>query len=85
MAKAKKDEFLFIEFKWDGSEVDTLAYKPYSPHLTPLSVFIRVAVPNIPKYIVREIKGGVVLTLEGWGYVQAEMGKVFQRINPNSK
>ena len=90
MAKVNaEDELLFIEFKWDESRVDTLGYKPYSPRLIPLDVFIQVAVPNTPKYVVR-IGGGkksrkVVLTLDGWGYAQAEMGKVFQRINPNLK
>ena len=90
MAKVNaEDELLFIEFKWDESRVDTLGYKPYSPRLVPQNVFIRVAVPNTPKYVNR-IEGGkkarkVTLTLDGWGYVQAELGKVFQRINPNLK
>jgi len=80
-----EDDLVFIEFRWAESRVDTLAYKPYSPGLDPQDVWLRVAVPNIPKYIVSVTKMRTVLTLEGWGYVQSQMGKVFQSINPNSK
>jgi len=65
-------------FKWTNVKPDPLPYKPYSPELEPMNIFVEVEIPD--KYTTSEMLESIIITPRGMAYAISKLARAIRNI-----
>ena len=65
-------------FKWTNVKPDPLPYKPYSPELEPVALYVEVNIPS--QYVKSDDNSSIIITPRGMAYAIKKLASAIRNI-----